>query len=250
MKRIKIITGLIISMALANCESEKHQFPIEKRYWNVDDYTKVVLELNYGYKNDEKLPNFSDPESRKIVDKLVDHQNFNIVLDDHELGLKHRNGVASNFFSKWRDMTKIYDALDRKDQYLYDKEMLAVWHFGLDLQLKYFKLGNEELLESSDDPNSFQTKGNINTNINTLIDNYLIYLNELNNEKAFTDSGKTELAKGIDTYFFKLIELYPDANYYAMKNKSELLLRKCNSEEVKASLTKLITLIDSQKSEN
>ena len=247
MTKIRIILFAIISITLTNCNTEEHEFPLDKRYWDLNDYDKVVLELNYGYEADEKLPTFDDPETRIIVEKLTDQQNFNIVLDDNELGIMHRNGVAEKFFSEWKDMNKIYDALDRKDQYLYDKEMLAVWHFGLGLQLKYFKLGNEEIKESADDPNSSVVKSNINSNVRALIKNYLIYLDEINNENAFTEEGKIKLANGIDKYFSALIELYPNANYSGMKNKAELMLKKAESEKIKSSLNKLIKLIDSKK---
>jgi len=247
MTKIKLIIFVLISIVLTNCKSEKREFPIDKRYWDLSDYDKVVLELNYGYKADEKLPAFNNPETRIIVEKLTDQQNFNVVLDDNELGLKHRNNVAEKFFSEWKDMNNIYNALDRKDQYLYDKEMLAVWHFGLGLQLKYFKLGNDQIRENADDPNSPVVKNNINSNVRTLIKNYLIYLDEINNERAFTEEGKIELAGGIDQYFSALIELYPEANYSGMKNKAELMMKKSKSEKIRSSLNKLIELIDSKK---
>ena len=246
MTKIRIILFALISITLTNCNTEKHEFPLDKRYWDLNDYDKVVLELNYGYEADEKLPTFDDPQTRIIVEKLTDQQNFNIVLDDNELGLKHRNEVAEKFFSEWKDMNNIYDALDRKDQYLYDKEMLAVWHFGLGLQLKYFKLGNDQIKENADDPNSSRVKNNINSNVSTLIKNYLIYLDEINNEKAFTEEGKIKLANGIDKYFPALIELYPNANYSGMQNKAELMLKKAESDKIKSSLKKLIELIGSK----
>lgn len=246
MIKIRIILVALITLTLINCKTEKHEYPLNKRYWDLNDYDKVVLELNYGYESDENLPNFDDPQTRIIVEKLTDHQNFNIVLDDNELGLKHRNGVAEKFFNEWKDMNNIYDGLDRKDQYLYDKEMLAVWHFGLELQLKYFKLGNDEIKENADDPNSSRVKNNINSNISTLIKNYIIYLDEINNEKAFTEEGKEKLANGIDKYFPALIELYPNANYSGMKNKAELMFKKSESEKIKSSLNKLIDLIESK----
>jgi hypothetical protein len=215
---IRLLTITFIGLVLTNCSTEKHEFPLEKRYWDINDYDDVVLELNYGYEADEKLPTFSDPKSRLIVQKLTDHQNFNIVLDDNELGLNHRNDVAEKFFIEWKDMNKIYNAVDRKDQYLYDIEMLAVWHFGLDLQLKYFKLGNEQIRESADDPSAANVKNNINSNIQILIGNYIIYLDQINNEKAFSENGKNKLADGIDKYFPALIELYPNANYGQMSS--------------------------------
>ncbi|MBD11059.1 MAG: hypothetical protein CMC68_10050 [Flavobacteriaceae bacterium] len=246
MTKIRIILIALISLTIISCNTEKHKFPLDKRYWDLNDYDDVVLELNYGYEADEKLPTFDDPETRIIVEKLTDQQNFSVVLDDNELGLKHRNEVAEKFFSEWKNMNNIYNALDRKDQYLYDKEMLAVWHFGLGLQLKYFKLGNDQIKENADDPNSSRVKNNINSNVSTLIKNYLIYLDEINNEKAFTEEGKIKLANGIDKYFPALIELYPNANYSGMQNKAELMLKKAESDKIKSSLKKLIELIGSK----
>lgn len=247
MTKIKYILFAIICLTLTNCKTEEHEFPLEKRYWDTNDYDNAILELRFGYEDDEQKPNFDNPEQRIIVQKLTDEQNFKIVLEDTELGLKHRNNVATEFFEQWKDMSRIYTARDRKDNYLYDKEMLAVEHFGLGLQLNYFKLGNDQIKDNADDPNSSRVKNNINSNIETLIDNYIIYLDEINNEKAFTEKGKSKLAQGIDMYFVKLIELYPDANYNGMKKKAELMLKKSESDKIKTSLTKLIKLIDSKK---
>ncbi|AUP80050.1 hypothetical protein [Flavivirga eckloniae] len=248
--KIKTFLFALVCLTLTNCETEKHKFPINKRYWDTNDYDEVILELRFGYEDDEKKPTFDNPEQRIIVEKLTDEQNYKIVLDDNELGLNHRNSVATEFFEHWKDMTQIYQATDRKDKYLYDKEMLAVWHFGLGLQLKYFKLGNDRIIENADDPNSLSIKNIINSNVKTIINNYIIYLDEINNEDAFTEDGKNKLAGGIDKYFSELITLYPDANYSGMKKKAELMLNKSQSDKVKASLNKLIELINSKETEN
>jgi len=73
---------------------------------------------------------------------------------------------------------------------------------------------------------------------------------KLNNEKAFTALGKRKLAEGVDIYFTELIEMYPNANYSRMKNKAQLMLKKSKSDDIKSSLTKLITLINSKYTEN
>jgi hypothetical protein len=249
MRKIKYFLLAFVCLILTNCETEKHEFPLDKRYWDTNDYDKVILELRYGYENDEKKPTFDNPEQRIVVEKLTDEQNFKVVLNDKELGLKHRNKVAKEFFNHWKDMHQIYQATDRKDKYLYDLEMLAVWQYGLSLQLEYFKLGNDEIIESADDPNSSRIKNTINSNIETLISNYIIYLDEINNEKAFSEKGKSKLASGINKYFSKLIELHPKANYSGMKNKAELMLKKSESNEIKSSLNKLIELIELKKKE-
>ncbi|WP_233267604.1 hypothetical protein [Algibacter sp. L1A34] len=228
---------------------EQHGFPLNKRYWDTTDYDNAIRELRFGYQDDEKKPMFNDPESRLVVEKLTDEQNFKIVLEDTELGVKHRNNVGSTFFDHWQDMTEIYKETDRKDKYVYEIEMLAVWQFGLGLQLDYFKLGNDNIIESADEPNSLRVKNSVNVNVKTLISNYIIYLDEVNNEDAFSEEGKSKFVIGIDTYFPKLIALYPDGNYSGMKNKTELMLKKSESDKIKSSLSKLIELIDSKKNE-
>lgn len=230
-----------------SCKTEEHEFPLEKRFWDIKDYRTVTLELNYGYDDDEKLPSYDDPKTRLIVEKLTDHQNYMVVLDDKELGLKHKNGVATEFFKQWKDMHDIYQARDVQDKYLYDKELLKVWQFGLGLQLKYFKLGNDNIIASSDDPNSTRVKNKLSSNINTLISNFNIYIDEINNENAFSENGKKLLADGIDIYFTKLIELYPDANFNVMERKIDLMYQKSNSNEIKSSLTNIKELIELKK---
>lgn len=246
MKKIKLLS-LVSLFLFLNCETEKQKFPIDKRYWTPDDYVSIIRTLKYGYKSDDKLPTFNNPETRIVVEKLTDQQNFKIVLTDTELGLSYKNEVATSFFDRWRDMNGIYDAVDRKDKYIYEKEMLAVWHFGLKLQLYYFKLGNDKIIQESDDPESNATKRNVLSNANTLIKNYTIYLDEINHEKYYSESGLDSYAKGIDLYFEELVELYPNANYENMLRKIDLMAKKSNSEKVKSSLNNLKKNIESKK---
>ncbi|MGX1931219.1 hypothetical protein [Flagellimonas sp. 2504JD4-2] len=240
---------LILVLTTLACKTEKNEFPLEKRFWDAEDYKKVTLELKYGYKSDEKLPSFDDPETRPIVEKLTDHTNYEVVLNDEELGLKYKNNVASAFFQEWRDMQDIYQARNVQDKYLYEMEMLKVWHFGLGLQLRYFKLGNDDILASSDDPEALNTIFRINSNVKTLISNFNIYLDEINNENAFSGDGKKLLAQGIDNYFVALIELYPEANFDVLERKLDLLTKKTSSADIKNSLSNLKDIIQSKKKE-
>ena len=160
--------------------------------------------------------------------------------------MKHKSNIATAFFDQWKDMSGIYTTRDRKDMYIYGKEMLAVWHFGLSLQLRYFKLGNDEIIESSDNPFSRETQNLINSNVNTLIKNFSYYLGVVNEENSFFEKEKDFYAKGIDLYFSKLINLYPNAKYDYLKEKASLMLKKTETNSIKSSLTNLITLIDSK----
>jgi hypothetical protein len=249
MTKNKYFLIAFVFLTLASCKSDKHEFPLDKRYWDTEDYQNVIRELRFNYKEDEKKPTFDDPQLRMVVQKLTDEQNFKVVLDDNELGLKHRNDAAGAFFEIWKDMNQVYQTTDRKDKYVYDKEMLAVWHFGLGLQLDYFRLGNEQLIESADDPNSYRVRNSTKSNVATLIGNYNIYLDEINNENSFSEVGKQKLADGIDKYFTELIKLYPNSNYRGMKNKMELMLKKSASSEIKSALTRVIEFMNSKKIE-
>jgi len=248
MKTINQFLLSLLALIVLSCGSDKHDFPLDKRYWDVKDYDNAARELRFGYEKDEQLPMFDNPESRIIVEKLTDHQNYKVVLDDDELGLKYRNNIAEKFFEEWKGMTKIYLARDRKDQYLYEKELLAVRHFGLGLQIKYFDLGNQQIIKNSDDPNSSETKRVVNSNIKTLVNNYLNYLDQINNEESFTASGQKILGQGIEKYFNELIDHYPDADYTGLVNKAELLLKKSKSTDIQQPLQKLITRLDAKQS--
>lgn len=247
MSNSKILVLFFFCLTLTNCNTETRKYPIDKRYWTNMDYADAITQLKYGVNPDEKLPTFDDPKTRIIVEKLTDQQNFKIVLEDNELGLKHRNKVATDFFNRWKDLNSVYRSTDRKDNYIYSKEMIEIYHFGLGLQLIYFKLGNDEIIESADDPNSSSVKSSINSNVTILIRNYLNYLDEINDEKALSDEGKELLAQGIDIYFTQLVESYPNADYSGMINKVELMEKKSKSEKVKSSLGKLKVLIESKK---
>jgi len=248
MSQIKIATLIFTSILFLNCESKNDKFPTDKRYWDTKDYEKITLSLRYGTKSDEKLPTFDDPETRLIVEKYTDPQNYLVVLDDNELGIKHKNRVGEEFFRRWKDMTSVYTARDRKDNFIYEKEMLAVNQFGLGLQLKYFKLGNDEIIRNSDNPDD--SKYTINSNIKTLIDNYKIYLDYINDEQSFSEAGKVIFSDGLVKHYTQLIELYPKANYNSTRSKMEALNKKSKSKVIKTSLDKIITLIEeNQKKE-
>ena len=114
-----IVIVLVFTILITNCKTEKNEYPLDKRYWDTNDYEGVILNLRFGYEDDEKKPNFDNPEQRIIVEKLTDEQNFKVVLKDKELGIKHRNAVATEFFNQWKNMHQIYQAIDRKDKYIY-----------------------------------------------------------------------------------------------------------------------------------
>ncbi len=246
MKNKYTILFTILILSLISCKDEQ-KFPLEKKYWDAEDYESVIGEIKYNSKPGEKLPTFDDSETNILLEKLTDEENFKVVLDDKELGIKHKSEVAQEFFNQWRSMSDIYKEIDRTDKYVYERELVEIWNFGLELQIKYFKLGNDAILEKSDDPNSESTKDVINSNINTLVNNMLIFLNEINSEKSYSQIGLDLISSGIDRNFTELINVYPTFNYDNLLYKIELMLNKTKSENIKQSLTKLKELIKSKE---
>src|SRR5690554_4848925 len=107
MTKIKYLLLAIICLTLTNCKTDEQKFPLDKRYWDTNDYEKAILELRFGYETDEKKPTFDNPEQRIIVQKLTDEQNFKIVLEDILYCLKHRNDVATQLYNEWKDMHQL-----------------------------------------------------------------------------------------------------------------------------------------------
>lgn len=245
MKNNKIIFLSLLILCLVGCKKES-EFPVDKKYWTVEDYDNVTRELKYA-NEDEKLPTFDDPDTKIIVEKFTDEENFRVVLDDNQLGLKHRSEIGQEFFNKWKDMITVYNAIDRTDKYIYEREYLEVYNFGLELQIKYFKLGNDQIIERADDPNSVGVINTVNSNTETLVNNMMLYLDEINNEKAFTNVGLDLISNGIDKSFTELVNTYPNYDYSDLIVKIDLMLKKTKSDNIKQSLTKLKDLIESKK---
>ncbi len=237
---------LFLSLQLISCSEDKYEiFQLDKRYWTAEDHKKATLELKYNWKPNGELPRLKNPENDLVIRKLVDKENFKVILDDENLGLDYRSDVSQDFFDNWKTLIDIYSAKNRKDEYVYEEEYLAIYDFGLALQLKYFKLGNDNILESTDNPEEPRIQKNVNSNVKTLINNFSYYLDHLNQEKRFSYQGKQTLSSTITQYFSALIDLYPEANYSQMNAKMKRLYEKCDSNEIKASLKSVIDKIES-----
>jgi len=247
MKHIYFLIILVITLFTISCSEQANKFPIEKPYWTPSDYSSVINTIKYLGEPEEEPPTFNDPETRLVIEKLTDENNYLVVVNDDQLGLKHRNEVVSDFFEKYRNMSSIYYVRDRKDDFVYEKEMLAVYGFGLGLQLQYFKIGNEEIAQGSDDPNSDHVRSVIDSNVLSLINNYIDLMND---EKSFSEEGLETFSKIIDKHFLKLVNTYPNANYYNLKNKLKLIEKKITSNKVKESLQNIQKLIAEKELEN
>ena len=228
----------LIALTLLGCSKES-RFPVDKRYWDSKDYDDVILKISYGTPDGEEYPRFSNPETSIVIQKLLDAENYKVIIEDSELGLNYRNEEAQKFFNHYRDLVKTYSVMDVQDKFVYAEELMEIFKFGLELQIVYFKLGNDRILAQADSPDSEKIQDIIKSNETTVVKNFNVFLDQVNNERAYGEYASL-LAGGINENFPKLIKSFPNANYSSMKAKAELMLKKAQNEELKAALVSLI----------
>jgi hypothetical protein len=240
MNTLKPTSFIVILLILNGCTQ---RFPMEKRYWDADDYRNVIGEIEYKTPEDEEYPRFSNPETADVIRKLVDAENYRVILDDPELGLKFKSEVGSDFFQYYQNLSDVYRVMDRQDKFIYSEELIAIEKFGLGLQIRYFKLGNDLILQDS------PTSDIVKTNERTIISNFNLYLDYVSKEKNFI-SGFSSLSEGITTHFVNLIDTFPNADYSSIASKAARLIDKTTDVEMKSALTTLLAKIESVKKTN
>jgi len=233
---------VLVIILLVSCEASKtDKFPMEKPFWGVDDYKAAISELQFNTPQDEKYPMLSDPETSPVFKKLVDRKNISSVMEDNSLGLRHRADFSSEMFSQFRQLTDLYNAMDREDKFIYDQELIELLRFGLYLQIQYFKIGNDKILLEAD--NADQVNYIIKENEETIISNFNNYLDNINREKSFSDYALKNFADGIGESFSDLMKTFPNGNYSGMLSKATDMEKKANNPDVKHAISNLVTTL-------
>ena len=107
-----------------------------------------------------------------------------------------------------------------------------------------FELGNEKIVENSSNPGDREIVRVINSNIQTLVNNYKVYLNWLVKENSYSQDGLNRISDLISSIFVKLIKDYPDADYKAFKAELLSLSNKTKSKQLNLALNAVIEEID------
>ena len=245
MKFSNIIGILSILMFVISCGPKlPDNYHMDKKYWDTEDYDAALRYMKYTLKEEEGYPRLSDSLTAPVFNKLIDKQNVSIVLEDEQLGLKHRDEVAQKFFDVSKDLFKIYQVIDIQDKFVYPVELVRVIDFGLYTQILYFRIGNDAIIKDSVNPDDSDTKRVLKRNEQTIADNFNIYLELLAKEDAFNDTAINEYANVINVRFHKLIDEFPMANYSTIKKSANLLINKVNSPDLKIALEDLVKKID------
>jgi hypothetical protein len=148
--------------------------------------------------------------------------------------------VSQDYFEYFIDLMKLYSGMDVQDKFIYAPELIELRRFFLDFQIVYFRVGNENIADKSDD------RATIRKNEQTIIENFENYLEHLREEKAY-GSYAPDLAEGISVEFAKLIETFPKANYSGMLRTAKAIEPKIQTSEIKSALTKLIAKLESMQ---
>lgn len=228
-------------------DNSSNGFPMEKKYWTPEDYATVndqLTPLKYGGK---ELPNLDNPKTAAIFQKMVDTTNFSIIANDNQLGIEHRKQSMSQFFDQYKELVGAYTGTDRSDKYQYPLELVEIEKFGLALQVYYIQTGNENIIKSSDDPNSAEVVDLVKRNKNILIGNYNLYLDLINYEDRFTDKALISYSEGLRDFFPRLIEnIAPDGDYSDMLVKVTNMLKKAKNTLIVSQLQNIQNLIKSK----
>ena len=250
MKSISLLGCLlIISCFFTNCGgSDKYSgFPMDKKYWTADDYRKVNDEITYLNYNKEEFPNLDNPNTTSIFKKIVDTLNFSIVTNDGELGIKHRSEFATSMFDEYRNLLEKYSQLDRQDKYKYPEEVVALFQFGLALQVPYILLGNEKIIKDADNPQADDVVSITKRNGQVLISNYNLFLDYINYEDRFTEKALSKYAESMRDYFPRLItQIIPSGDYSAMFERVGNMLKKAKNTLIIQELEKIKSLLISK----
>lgn len=252
MKKFYLLNLLFsLSVLFISCGGDKASsgFPMEKRYWTPEDYATAndqLTPLKYG---DKELPNLDNPKTAAIFQKMVDTTNFSIIANDNQLGIEHRKESMSQFFDQYKELVDAYTGTDRSDKYQYPLELVEIEKFGLALQVYYIQTANQNIIKSSDDPNSAQVVDLVTRNKNILIGNYNLYLDLINYEDRFTDKALISYSEGLRDFFPRLIQnAVPDGDYSAMAVKVDNMLKKAKNTLIVAELQNIQNLIKSKNS--
>ncbi|MBV6643910.1 MAG: hypothetical protein KI790_00585 [Cyclobacteriaceae bacterium] len=242
--KTKTFYVIVSCISILSCSDDSNsRYPMQKRYWNTQDYDQVIRQIKYHNPKEERYPEFSNPKTAPVIQKLVDVQNFLVVLTDDQLGVNHRSKQATDFFEEYKQLSNAYYVIDRQDNFVYGEELIAIMKFGLELQLHYFKLGNDDILKDADDPNAPEIQRLVKSNERTITKNFNRYLDFVNKETGLDEKTLRSYCDGISVYFNKLYSNFSNADPQITIKKAELMLNKTKNDSVRDSLTELLSML-------
>lgn len=247
MKPPRLLFFIMIAI-LAGCKSGlPDRYHMDRRYWTPDDYREALNQIEFYTPDNEGNPRLSDPETSAVFDKLANKENVSVILEDTTLGLEHRYDVAKKFFDVARDLWRDYEKLDIQDKYVYPVEFARVSDFWFYTQLLYFRLGNDNIVKGSVNPDSEDVRVILSRNAQTIVNNFDSDLTTINNEAAFNDAGKHEMAGVISRNYIRLVEEFPKADFIPLRKDASILSLKLKDLELRAALDSVIKKIDEAK---
>ena len=89
----------------------------------------------------------------------------------------------------------------------------------------------------------------ISSNEKTVFENFNRYLDLVNKSNGFSEKELEAYSEGINTYFTKLFQTFPNGNVSITEKKAKLMLKKAENKAITESLEKLLSHISTVSQE-
>jgi hypothetical protein len=236
----------IVFLSLVSCKDDRFKdIPMEKPYWDIEDYENVTNDILFQTKDDEKLPNLQDNPA--IFNKIINKENISAILDDEKLGLSFRKEFAEKIFHISHQLEDGYSVLDRQDKFIYPLELVKLTDWEYFIQVKYFKRGNEEIVKKSINPDDDDVKSVLKANERIVIKNFRIGLDFLAQEDALNDEAIDEYSHSLKENYTALMQAFPNGNYDDWLETINSLNKKVRSEKLKKALEEIKIMVEKTK---
>jgi|SRR5690606_4067370 len=236
---------IVLIISFTSCKDNSSNYPMEKPVWDLEDYKNVSGEILYNTPDDEKLPGYSN--NQDVFLRLTDKNNISAILDDENLGLEYRKNYSDELFSIWRSLVDGYSLKDKQDNFVYPQELVKIRDWGYFVQIKYFNLGNNAILQDAVNPD--QVKDVITDNEQIIVDNFIYGISFLTDEHALDEAAISAYSNVLMENYELLIKTFPNANYSSMLRTIEDMNKKLKSEKLKSALNHISELIKSSNDE-
>lgn len=244
---------VMIAIVFTSCKKDNlENVTAEKSHWDAEDYEEAYREIRFNTPEGEKYPGLN--YHAEIFNKIIDTESLSAVLDDEKLGLSFRNEFAEKMFQTYKKFDEIYSVLDRQDKYIYPVELIKIKTWGLFVEMRYFKLGNAQIIKSAVNPEDDNVKSVVSNNEQTLINNFQNNIEFLTKEDALTDEAIKEYSITLEQYSSELLTSFPKGDYRDMLITVTDIQKKVQAESLRIILAKFKSSIEElqkkQASEN
>ncbi len=247
------ILGMVSLFSCAEAEvEEKEHVPTEgeietnkllkKDYWTPSEYLTILYYIAHS-ESVEDYPNFDNPDNVATIRKLLDTENFKVILEDEKLSLKERCDAGQEFFERSNKMIVLYE-ITKDDKFTYDEEFAEILYFSGLVWIAEIKTMNAYIAERTDIKSSEEIASAIQSNEKTCLRNFRTYLKYTRDEHKFGKAALKKYIQGINDHFPEAINTFPGADYELTSRVAFNMLIIAEDRDLKDAISRLIDLLE------